>query len=54
MGLKEEHEAKIVMLITALKARLGRLPTEDEVVGFMSGDADEQRRIWNQETGNKG
>lgn len=34
-------------LILSLQARFGRLPTEDEVVGFINGDQEARERIWN-------
>lgn len=38
---------KIDMLIMALTARFGTLPTEDEVYAFIFGDKDERQRVWN-------
>ena len=34
-------------LVTALQAKLGRLPTEDEVMAFIYGEKAEREAIWN-------
>jgi hypothetical protein len=34
-------------LILSLRARFGRLPTEDEVLDFINGDQERREQIWN-------
>ena len=34
-------------LVLKLETRLGRLPTEDEVYDFITGDDDARLHIWN-------
>ena len=37
----------ITGVVLALQARFGRLPTEDEVVGFLFGSEKQRNDIWN-------
>jgi hypothetical protein len=41
-----ENDANFMMLVLSLKAKLGRLPTEDEVVTFINGMKAERQLIW--------
>ena len=38
---------KFKLLVLCLQARLGRLPTEEEVLTFIWGDKETRERIWN-------
>lgn len=38
---------KIEMLVMALNARLGRLPTEAEVMLFIFGNKEDRLTVWN-------
>lgn len=40
----------ITGVVLALQARFGRLPTEDEVVGFLFGSEKQRNDIWNSQT----
>ena len=40
----------ITGVVLALQARFGRLPTEDEVVGFLFGSEEQRNDIWNSQT----
>ena len=40
----------ITGVVLALQARFGRLPTEDEVVGFLFGTEKQRNDIWNSQT----
>lgn len=42
-------EAKLKILVLSLEARLGRLPTEDELRSFIHGDYETRTKIWNSE-----
>jgi len=46
--MSDEQDEKFMILIESLQARLGRLPTEDEVVKFIIGTKQEREAIWNQ------
>lgn len=49
--MNPELDAKFDMLVLSLRARLGRLPTEDEVYRFITGSHEERQAIWDgQET----
>lgn len=37
----------LFMIVASLQARLGRLPTEEEVIQFIFGSKDEREEIWN-------
>lgn len=41
-------DEKLLTLVKALTARLGRVPEEDEIIAFINGDAVTRERIWNQ------
>lgn len=40
----------ITGVVLALQARFGRLPTEEEVVGFLFGTDTQRNDIWNSQT----
>ena len=40
----------ITGIVLALQARFGRLPTEEEVVGFLFGTDMQRNDIWNYQT----
>ena len=42
-----ESTKGITMVVMALQARFGRLPTEEEVVGFLFGTDTQREDIWN-------
>jgi len=44
-----DSDEQFKMLVMGLEAKLGRLPTEDEVVAFIFGTEEERRKIWNGE-----
>ena len=45
-----ESTKGITMVVMALQARFGRLPTEEEVVGFLFGTETQRKDIWNSQT----
>ena len=45
-----ESTKGITMVVMALQARFGRLPTEEEVVGFLFGTDTQRKDIWNSQT----
>lgn len=50
MALSEEIEnmdEKFALLIISLQIRLGRMPTENEVILFIWGTPEERDEIWN-------
>ena len=40
----------ITEVVIALQARFGRMPTEEEVVGFLFGTDKKRNDIWNSQT----
>jgi len=46
---KEEADSKLKLFVMALTAKFGRLPTDDEVHGYIFGDSETRKKIWNQE-----
>lgn len=42
-------DKKLKVLILSLQERLGREPTEEEVLGFINGTQEEREAIWNKE-----
>ena len=44
----DEFNEKLISLTMTLQARLGRLPTEDEILTFINGDKTARVKIWNQ------
>lgn len=44
---KEQLANQLDAIVSALSKRFGRLPTEDEVFGFLMGSQTEQLHIWN-------
>lgn len=44
-----ESDSAMQSIISALAARFGREPTEDEVYDFVTGDSMTQNHIWNKE-----
>ena len=38
---------KLTLLIMCLQAKLGRFPTEQELLDFINGDHDTREGIWN-------
>ena len=47
MSESPENDEKFTTLIKALHAKLGRLPTEDEVIQFIFGDQQMREEVWN-------
>jgi len=45
--MEDEVDLKLQLLVSSLHARLGRLPSEDEVVTFVFGDSATREAIWN-------
>jgi hypothetical protein len=45
----DQQAAKIELITRSLHTRLDRLPTEDEVYDFITGDHETRMRIWNAE-----
>lgn len=41
-------DTHLEILIGSLTERLGRIPTEDEVMDFINGDEETRSNIWNQ------
>lgn len=40
------NDDKLKLLVLTLQAKLGRLPTESEIVNFIFGDKDTRKIIW--------
>lgn len=49
---RDERNRILDMLILALYARLGRPPTEDELVEYINGDATTRQKIWDKSQNN--
>lgn len=43
----QDDDQKIETLVVALIARLGRVPTEAEVMLFIFGDKEDRQTVWN-------
>jgi hypothetical protein len=43
----DRQQENITKIAKALTVRFGRIPTEDEVMGFIMGDEAERTNIWN-------
>lgn len=43
----DEADSQLKTLVMALRARLGRLPTEEELLGFIYGDHATREALWN-------
>lgn len=41
------NDDSLKTLVEALTTRLGRLPTEDEIIKFINGDMETRQEIWN-------
>ena len=46
----EQGDGRLLLIVISLQARLGRMPTEQEVTDFVFGDDDTRSNIWNKET----
>ena len=46
----EQGDGRLLLIVISLQARLGRMPTEQEVIDFVFGDDDTRSNIWNKET----
>ena len=46
----EQQDGRLLLIVISLQARLGRMPTEQEVIDFIFGDDDTRSNIWNKET----
>lgn len=42
-------DERFTLLVMTLQARLGRLPTEEEVTLFLFGTHEDRNRIWGEE-----
>lgn len=42
-----DGDDKLKLIVLSLHARLGRLPTEDELIDFVNGDSTTRETIWN-------
>lgn len=47
-----DPDVKIMRIVASLEERLGRYPTEDEVMTFIFGSDDERNAVWNKEIAN--
>lgn len=47
--IDEEQNERFKLLVMTLNAKLGRLPTEEEVFDFIMGTKKDRERIWNLE-----
>lgn len=45
---ENDKEARLELLILCLTASLGRLPTEDEAIEFITGTKETREKIWNE------
>lgn len=46
--MTKRSDEELTNLVVALEARLGRYPTEEEVINFINGDEETKNAIWNQ------
>lgn len=47
MTMTNLEDEQFMLLVMSLQARLGRLPTEEEVLDFIQGDKETREKIWN-------